>query len=94
METKGGTSLKTQYTAEEKRILRGGIATILWKVVFGISSLWELMVVITTLPKWSEYAVVFWIFTIPYLAIFYFAFRKQLFWNDEKKTNLYSKNTG
>ena len=91
METKGGTSLKTQYTAEEKRILRGGIATILWKVVFGISSLWELMVVITTLPKWSEYAVVFWIFTIPYLFIFYFAFRKQLFWNDEKKRTYIQK---
>ncbi|MGO5052987.1 SAP domain-containing protein [Lachnospiraceae bacterium LCP25S3_G4] len=82
---------KRNFTDEEKKILKSGLGTILWKILFWPAALFELLVAMVSLPEWSEYGVAFVIISIPFVAITYMSYRKQLFWKEEKQREYIQK---
>ena len=74
---------KRNFTDEEKKILKKG--SIFGKIIFWPCFIFWLLLVIVILTDWHEYQAAFWVITIPFIPVIYFAFSKQYFWKEEKQ---------
>ena len=66
---------KRNFTDEEKKILKRG--SIFGKIIFWPCFLFWLLLVIVILTDWYEYQAVFYVITIPFTPVIYFAFRNK-----------------
>ncbi|SCY63071.1 SAP domain-containing protein [Butyrivibrio sp. INlla14] len=80
-----------EFTQDEKKILKAGIGTILWKIIFWPFLIFELLLFIGCSSDWASNIGVFIFCMIPFLVVAYFAFRKQWFWKEEKQREYIAK---
>lgn len=76
---------KSKYSDEEMKILKSGIGTILWKIIFWpVFAFWALIVIALLTDVGNNiFGIIF--ISIPMGVITYFAFRKQWFWREDKQ---------